>query len=1197
MDARLDRFPSSMAALATPPSAVLAMGSSAVTRRSRSSSFSMMNEPHTLSFPTSSEEGSSKRSSRTKHGVAIAASATAAAPGAAGEVRVAQGCRKCIHDECQEEERQYFLRQQCLQRLSWVRVGGSVAAATGSFEEVAAHSLRVSYSLTSAAAASPAAAVRRGGLHGVTGDDAVVPPARFGHTAVLYRDTHILIFGGKAAEERYFNDVYQYDAIARRWSCVLADGDNDDGGGGEAVSAGAGHRGSASASYVSAPPASPSFSSPAHSRHGPARWAAAPATANIADVGIASAPLGPQHRAARLAGGGETSTGYDSSAAAHRPIAEPGAVTASLGTRNSVSLSTASAVRRRRPAGRVGHAAALYHDTMYILSGEQHGRYFDDMWALDVSSTTWHKEGGLPFSPRKGHTMHLLPADCTSTRARQDMLVVFGGLVKASRVQPRPADPELPPRLPGDSDFAAVPTNAVLLYYPTQRRWRQLTTCGDTPSPRFYHVSQLITGTALLLVFGGRAAPPTPMVDTAAAAAGAENTFLNDLRILDVSTGLWRHIRDVVGEVPSPRMCAASVFVNGTFGVFAGGGDTYCEDAFEFSLQHRRWRRLTPDDQPACSRPTVTYMKDRLIFFGGFAPRRGVLDSTMELCLAPLSLKNQCLLWWNRCAFDKVTRSSTRSRIADAEERAAAAAAAASMECSMGSGRCGGQVTLHCSPTATAHSSPVATPRSWYVNRGVRRPAPLRMSAADNGGAALATVPTAVWGTRPPQGPMGPATAADAPPLSPAPSYSPSSPAVFSPFAGATPLMSAWQEAGGSPSYTAPPPAQSSFPSHPSTVAGASRSPSQAGSPGTSSASYANAWPRVAATSTYSAAAAAAAGSAAYSGGGGGGGNNSGYSYNNNNSSSGGGAGGSGGGGDAARRYSALFAVSSASLTSLASSPYHASAYRLPVTGMGGLPQPLSAGAAGQHPAPPCFLRGCANHLVSYAAASLPNFAGCRIDNVPAFPPHAVVPPPPPTAPAHAAPLAPSHHRAGERGRPSTAGCSFSSRMQSPASPVQPRPVRVDVAPLGFTMSPRSASDLVTGAERHRQSPPYVRRANSSIVHGGGGSTFVSPQQHPLHALWQQPSQLQLQHQHQHQHQQRQTSTQFTESASSRASSVHSARSASAVSTAHHANAAAARVIERLEGESGPYLLRALASTLKRHEAAMAEWSPEKHGV
>ncbi|KAG5492962.1 hypothetical protein JKF63_01542 [Porcisia hertigi] len=1123
-----------------------------------------------------------------------------------GQMGVTHRCRKYIRDECKEEARQYFLQQQCPPCMSWVCVGENPLSAMGSLEEMeVAHPRETRGPLHVTSASSDRledqndtrTLSRHGGGGGdrgaggaerttpprrpsfsSTGNNAYIdnevslePPARFGHTAVLYQNSKILIFGGKANEERYFNDVYQYDVSARLWSCLQMDSTVDVG-----RTVVTSEQGSPNSSYASAAPASPFFSSPTASPLVLTRWGEATAEVTPAEPTERNAPSRQNNSHSNNGRGSRENNAIQGAMAAplsltaqvHQSTVEGRTLPAGAGSRRDSAardynpVPDAGVARHRRPAGRVGHAAALHQDTMYILSGERLGRYFDDMWTLKIPSLTWQKEVSLPFSPRKGHTMHLLPADCTATRARQDMLVVFGGLVKASRARPRPADPELPPRSQGESDFVCAPTNAVLLYYPLQRRWCQLKTCGKQPSGRSYHVSQLITGTALMLVFGGRSATATPTGDSGT--TPPDDRFLNDLHILDVSTGVWRQIRDAVGDIPSPRMCAASVFANGTFGLFAGGGDTYCEDAFEFSLHSRRWRRLKLRNQPACSRPTVTYTMGRLVLFGGFAPRTGVMNRTIELCLSPLSLQSQSLLWWNRCAFEKHLRSSTKSRSSEMEEKAASSAA---MERAGGSWyTCSnGQVTLQCSPLTTAQSSPLEAPQSRYVNPGLCRPAPLRRPSFEYSGALL-TVASA-WGGGPP---AAPSSVRDAPPQSPTPPYSRSLSAVFSPLSGASQSMSSWQDAGtanaklpasglahasGGGTATAfcsplsvAPPVTTAFPSCPGTAINSphchSRSESPTTAPNVASASQVHLWPHMTPAILHNT---PAAGNAVY--------------------------GGTRSNGTAVySRANSALAAADASVSTWVSdctrccsppspstpaphsvtSPFACSAApSYQTAGLLRSSHPPPAPATGEKSTSTCFITNCARNIGGYVAASLPHITGCCWKEAP-LPTHAGGQPP--------AAAVVNCGRTGGTGNTSSGGGCFHFCMRPQPNPLQGRGVRVDVTPLGPSLPPQSTFEPGGGAVGYRQSPPCARPA-STIHHNCGGSTSVSPQQ------------------------QRQTSAHFTESASSRDSSAHSTRSASSISLAHVSNAYAKRTIQRLEGANGPYLLRSLAATWIFHDA------------
>ncbi|KPA79055.1 putative Kelch-domain protein [Leptomonas pyrrhocoris] len=1091
---------------------------------------------------------------------------------------VTKGCRSCIDDSCKEQQCEYFLKQKCPLSMAWNRIAGDAPSTMETFEEHAAHSLRSSNSIANLQSTASRGSLmegseRRGNArmqrtraaptaprtrwsedaHGSRTDAAeeegaavveaeeeeeaacVMPPPRFGHTAVLYKDSQIVIFGGKANDEHYYNDVYAYDVERRRWAMLQAEDTQDD----EATAATTTTRG-AEASASAAPAGSHRVSA----RFSPSSTASTPcASRESSVVDEHHSRFHPQHSSDRVRGADdEDNVRVCSNADIFIPFAMP------VATRTVL-----------RPCGRVGHAAALYQSTMYILSGERQGKYFDDMWALDVPSLAWSKECGLPFSPRKGHTMHLLPAECTATRAREDMFVVFGGLVKASRVHPRPADPELPARNAGEPDMMCAPTNETLLFYPTQRRWCQLKTCGDTPTPRFYHVSQLVTGTTLLLLFGGRTVDPTPVGVTTAA---SEGSFMNDLRMLDVSTGVWRQIRDATGDVPSPRMCAASVFVNGTFAVFAGGGDGYCKNAYEFQLGANRWRRLTPNDQPACSRPTVIYAKDRLVFFGGFAPRMGVLNCTMELCLAPLSLMNQCLLWWNRCAFEKHIRTCTQNRILGQEEKAAAMSAM--VRCRKASGGGGRQVTLRRSP-ANFSCSPVPTPRQSMVHRATRRPPPFHAPGYDHVNSWSSSMT--------PHGGGGGGGWCDVSLGSPSPSYAPSSPVMCSPLSGASQLLPSWQEAvntkssnsgggggaaagyygasfatgsfyhHGSPATaaaTAPPAAlrpASAFPSLPDTVVS-----SHVGTPpstrlstsSTTLLSVTAPWPRKTAGPAQS-----------------GGPSDAGFHHHlttmhNSNCTYAGATASAGGApqpataapawGDGMQRNSARSSASGVTpVSSYSTSASARTSFVAPADG-GQDSHPLaSLRVSPREPADGgCRIMNCMRNITGFAATSFPRFYKCL--------------------PSPAGQRTNSSSTTGiGRGGGSMPACAYSSqppsRVRSPVnSLVASHPLRIDVD----ACSPPSPQ--TTDMSDYPLSSPFAYSAAAAAASSALPSPFSQQQQQQR----QQPP--------------RQASPHFTESASSRASSVHSLRSTSP-ETAPLSHVT--QLIQQLEGPNGPFVFRA----------------------
>lgn len=274
------------------------------------------------------------------------------------------------------------------------------------------------------------------------------------------------------------------------------------------------------------------------------------------------------------------------------------------------------------PAGRSGHAAVATENCMFVLSGErQRGHCLPDMWSFDFNSKTWRLESAsLPFEPRKGHTLHYLRSVDTAKRSRHSMLVVFGGSLNDGSM-----------------------SNDVYLYNLESRQWKKLRAQGDVPLPRAFHVSHLIEQTAKLLVFGGRTAA---MSSTIVQEEQQDDSYLNDLLILDVSTGVWSRVYHVKGLPPTPRTCCASVFANGMLAIFCGGNsDGYCSEGYEFSLPNREWRSFAIMNQPSCSRPTIIYTEDQLVLFGGCSSSGCLLDQTLFLSLPSLSLRDQCDMW------------------------------------------------------------------------------------------------------------------------------------------------------------------------------------------------------------------------------------------------------------------------------------------------------------------------------------------------------------------------------------------------------------------------------------------------------------------------------------------------------------------------------------------------------------------------
>lgn len=300
--------------------------------------------------------------------------------------------------------------------------------------------------------------------------------------------------------------------------------------------------------------------------------------------------------------------------------------------------------RCRWPCPRSCHAAALVGDRMYVLSGEvRPQKGVPDLWSFHFETKTWRLESStLPFSPRKGHTMHFLPSTHTAERSKHHMLVVFGGMV-----------------------CDGSPTNEVFLYNLGLKKWSRLVAHGDAPAPRAFHVAQLVEQTSQLLVFGGRTVLPTEGRTSSPSTSPdtPDANYLNDLFVLDVSTGRWTRKHGPPGSLwPFPLSCCCSVFANGVFALFCGGNNAKCcTTCFEYHVESGEWKRVAIAKQPVCSRPTVVYAGNQLVLFGGCTSGGCLLSKTLMLPLPPLSLRDSGSVWLKHSALQQKLLASTHS--------------------------------------------------------------------------------------------------------------------------------------------------------------------------------------------------------------------------------------------------------------------------------------------------------------------------------------------------------------------------------------------------------------------------------------------------------------------------------------------------------------------------------------------------------
>ena len=270
------------------------------------------------------------------------------------------------------------------------------------------------------------------------------------------------------------------------------------------------------------------------------------------------------------------------------------------------------------PRPRAGHTSVVVGDQMFIFGGGDDQYVLRDVWALDLSACkrgmppTWShhdppEDITVRLHARKGHTTSFRPGKC-----KNGQLIVYGGMLSNTR---------------------PMADSRVWTYDIFHHTWSADTATGDIPPPRMYHIAELDAATDKLYLFGGRLVAPNH-----------QYPFLGDLFQYHVASGVWRKLdADVTGPVPPPRMCAASLFHNGSLLVMQGGSFEYLNDCYEFDVRTKKWLRLEDCDQGR-TRPTVVFHKNTLIQFAGCLPQQ-YLNDTKVLKLRPPRLFDACRNW------------------------------------------------------------------------------------------------------------------------------------------------------------------------------------------------------------------------------------------------------------------------------------------------------------------------------------------------------------------------------------------------------------------------------------------------------------------------------------------------------------------------------------------------------------------------
>ncbi|CAL0300097.1 unnamed protein product [Lupinus luteus] len=209
----------------------------------------------------------------------------------------------------------------------------------------------------------------------------------------------------------------------------------------------------------------------------------------------------------------------------------------------------------QRPKARYEHGAAVVQDKLYIHGGNHNGRYLNDLYVLDLSSSTWSRiEAKVDSSTESSSSATLTPCAGHSLIPWENKLLSVAGHTK---------DPS---------------ENIEVKVFDLQTAtWSTLKTYGKPPVSRGGQ-SVTLAGTSLV-IFGGQ---------------DAKRTLLNDLHILDLETMTWDEI-DAVGTPPSPRSDhAAAVHAERYLHIFGGGSHATCyNDLHVLDLQTMEWSQPT----------------------------------------------------------------------------------------------------------------------------------------------------------------------------------------------------------------------------------------------------------------------------------------------------------------------------------------------------------------------------------------------------------------------------------------------------------------------------------------------------------------------------------------------------------------------------------------------------------------------------
>jgi len=251
------------------------------------------------------------------------------------------------------------------------------------------------------------------------------------------------------------------------------------------------------------------------------------------------------------------------------------------------------------PLPRAGHTAVVENDLMYVFGGSPSKLEFvNDLYILELRTMTWdlvkYNSETVPC-PRKGHT----------AVSYNSSMIIFGGCYENMTLNDL-------------WDFC----------YDTQC-WRQIELNGNIPTPRYYHVSSMVSDTQFI-VFGGNIGKVDDLI------------ISNETFIIDLTTNNSTFL-ETSGIHPSLRMCSSIIYRRNKVLILGGGAYSYLSDSYELDLVTKHWNRIR-DSASFSGRINHTTVQcgDYLLTFGGY-DGNSYNNETLILYFEPTTLRQLCV--------------------------------------------------------------------------------------------------------------------------------------------------------------------------------------------------------------------------------------------------------------------------------------------------------------------------------------------------------------------------------------------------------------------------------------------------------------------------------------------------------------------------------------------------------------------------